>query len=149
MCLVPGRFYVHEKMYDEFLDKFIAGTKKLVTGDPIDEKTDMGPLVSAEHRDRVEGYIKSGIDDGARVVLGGKRPTASPMNKGYYVVPTIFTNATQQMKIARDEIFGPVAALWRNSTRDDKVIEMANDSTFGLCAYVWTRDIGQRNEVRQ
>ena len=143
ICACPGRFYVHEKIYDEFLDKFIAVTKKLVTGDPSDEKTDMGPLVSAEHRDRVEGYIKSGIDDGARVVLGGKRPTDPPMNKGYYVVPTIFTNATQQMKIARDEIFGPVAVFMEKFNSDDKVIEMANDSTFGLCSYVWTRDMAR------
>jgi acyl-CoA reductase-like NAD-dependent aldehyde dehydrogenase len=143
ICACPGRFYVHEKVYDEFLDKFIAVTKKLVVGDPIDEKTDMGPLVSIEHRDRVEGYIKSGIDEGAKLALGGKRPTTPPLNKGAYVVPTIFTNATQKMKIAREEIFGPVAVIMEKFSADDKVIEMANDSTFGLCAYVWTKDMAR------
>ena len=152
ICACPGRFYVHEKVYDEFLEKFIAATKKWIVGDPCDEKTDMGPLVSIEHRDRVEGYIKSGIDEGAKLVLGGKRPTTPPLNKGAYVVPTIFTNATQKMKIAREEIFGPVAVIMDKFSADDKVIEMANDSTFGLCVYVWTKDMarGMRfaNEVQ-
>ena len=112
----------------------------MVVGDPNDEKTQMGPLVSAEHRNRVEGYIKSGIDEGAKLVLGGKRPTTPPMNKGYYVVPTIFTNVNQKMKIAREEIFGPVAVFMEKFNSDDKVIEMANDNIFGLTAYVWTKD---------
>jgi acyl-CoA reductase-like NAD-dependent aldehyde dehydrogenase len=143
ICACPGRFYVHEKVYDEFLEKFIMATKKLVVGDPNDEKTEMGPLVSAEHRDRVESYIKSGIDEGARVILGGKRPTASPMNKGYFVVPTIFANVTEKMKIGSEEIFGPVACFMEKFNSDDKVINMANDSTFGLCAYVWTKDMAR------
>jgi acyl-CoA reductase-like NAD-dependent aldehyde dehydrogenase len=143
ICACPGRFYVHEKVYDEFLEKFLAAAKKLVTGDPADEKTDMGPLVSAEHRDRVEEYIKSGLDEGAKLVLGGKRPAVPPMNKGYFVVPTIFTDATQKMKIAREEIFGPVAVIMEKFNSDDRVIEMANDSTFGLCSYIWTKDMAR------
>jgi acyl-CoA reductase-like NAD-dependent aldehyde dehydrogenase len=140
ICAAPGRFYVHEKVYDEFLAKVTAAAKKMVVGDPNDEKTQMGPLVSAEHRDKVEGYIQSAIDEGAKLVLGGKRPTAPPMNKGYYVVPTIFTNVTQKMKIAREEIFGPVVCIMEKFNSDEKVIEMANDTTFGLTSYVWTRD---------
>ena len=140
ICAAPGRFYVHEKVYDEFLEKVTAAAKKMVVGDPNDEKTQMGPLVSAEHRDKVEGYIKSGIDEGAKLVLGGKRPTAPPLHKGYYVVPTIFTNVTQKMKIAREEIFGPVICIMEKFNSDEKVIEMANDTTYGLTSYVWTRD---------
>ena len=140
ICAAPGRFYVHEKVYDEFLAKVTAAAKKMVVGDPNDEKTQMGPLVSAEHRDKVEGYIQSAIDEGAKLVLGGKRPTAPPMNKGYFVVPTIFTNVTQKMKIAREEIFGPVVCIMEKFNSDEKVIEMANDTTFGLTSYVWTRD---------
>ena len=140
ICAAPGRFYVHEKVYDEFLEKVTAAAKKMVVGDPADTKTQMGPLVSAEHRDKVEGYIQSAIDEGAKLVLGGKRPTAPPMNKGYYVVPTIFTNVTQKMKIAREEIFGPVVCIMEKFNSDEKVIEMANDTTFGLTSYVWTRD---------
>jgi acyl-CoA reductase-like NAD-dependent aldehyde dehydrogenase len=143
ICACPGRFYVHEKVYDQFLEKFILATKKLVVGDPNDEKTDMGPLVSAGHRDRVEGYIKSAIDEGADVILGGTRPTAPPMNKGYYVVPAVITNVTRNMKVAREEIFGPVAVFMEKFSSDEKVIAMANDNSLGLCAYVWTKDMAR------
>jgi betaine-aldehyde dehydrogenase len=100
----------------------------------------MGPLVSAKHRDKVEGYIKSGIAEGAKLILGGTRPTATPMNKGYYVAPTIFTNITQQMTIAREEIFGPVVCVMEKFNSDEKAVAMANDTTFGLTSYVWTKD---------
>jgi acyl-CoA reductase-like NAD-dependent aldehyde dehydrogenase len=140
ICAAPGRFFVHEKVYDEFLEKVTAAAKKMVVGAPTDEKTQMGPLVSAEHRDKVEGYIKSGIDEGAKLILGGKRPVTPPMDKGYYVMPTIFTDVSQTMRIAREEIFGPVVCIMEKFNSDDKVIEMANDTTFGLTSYVWTRD---------
>ena len=140
ICAAPGRFFVHEKVYDEFLEKVTAAAKKMVVGAPTDEKTQMGPLVSAEHRDKVEGYIKSGIDEGAKLILGGKRPVTPPMDKGYYVMPTIFTDVSQTMRIAREEIFGPVVCVMEKFNSDDKVIEMANDTTFGLTSYVWTRD---------
>jgi acyl-CoA reductase-like NAD-dependent aldehyde dehydrogenase len=143
ICACPGRFYIHEKVYDEFVEKFLAATNKLIVGDPMDEKTDMGPLVSAEHRDRVDGYIKSGLHEGAQVILGGKRPASPAMRNGYYIFPTIFTNVTQPMKIAREEIFGPVAVFMEKFNSDDKVIEMANDSTFGLCSYIWTKDMAR------
>ena len=110
ICAAPGRFYIHESLYDEFVQRFVEGAKKIVTGDPRDPATQMGPVVSAEHRNKVEYYIKSGIDDGAKLVLGGKRPDAPPLDKGYYVMPTVFANVTQDMKVAREEIFGPVCA---------------------------------------
>jgi acyl-CoA reductase-like NAD-dependent aldehyde dehydrogenase len=140
ICAAPGRFFVHEKVYDEFLEKVTAAARKIVVGDPNDEKTQMGPLVSAEHRDKVEGYIQSGIEEGANLVLGGKRPVMPPLNKGYYVMPAIFTDVTPRMKIAREEIFGPVVCIMEKFTSDDRVIEMANDTTFGLTSYIWTRD---------
>lgn len=83
ICAGPGRFYIHESLHDKFVEKFIALTKTYVVGDPRDEKTQVGPLVSAEHRDRVEGYIKKGIEEGAKLVFGGQRPTTPPLNKGY------------------------------------------------------------------
>jgi acyl-CoA reductase-like NAD-dependent aldehyde dehydrogenase len=140
ICAAPGRFFVHEKVYDEFLEKVTAVAKKMVVGAPTDEKTQMGPLVSAEHRDKVEGYIKSGIEEGAKLILGGKRPVTPPMDKGYYVMPAIFTDVSPTMRIAREEIFGPVVCIMEKFNSDDKVIEMANDTTFGLTSYVWTRD---------
>jgi len=119
ICGSTGRFYVHEKVYDEFLEKFIAGMKKMVVGDPNDDKTEMGPLVSATHRNKVEGYIKSAIDEGAHVVLGGKRP-GPPLDKGYYVMPTVITGITQKMKVAREEIFGPVACFMEKFHSDEQ-----------------------------
>jgi acyl-CoA reductase-like NAD-dependent aldehyde dehydrogenase len=139
VCASPGRYYIHEKLHDEFVEKYIEGAKKWIVGDPTDEKTMMGPVVSAEHRDKVERLIKKGIEEGAKLVLGGKRPPKAPLNKGYYVVPTAFTGVTQHMTIAREEIFGPVACIMKFSD-ENKVIEMANDNTFGLCASVWTED---------
>jgi betaine-aldehyde dehydrogenase len=117
--------------------------KNMVVGDPNDDKTALGPLVSAAHRDRVEAYIKSGVDEGAKLILGGKRPTTPPLNKGFYVMPTVFTHVTQKMKIAREEIFGPVSCIMENFNSDDKVIEMANDNVYGLTSWVWTKDMAR------
>jgi acyl-CoA reductase-like NAD-dependent aldehyde dehydrogenase len=139
VCASPGRYYIHEKLHDEFVEKYIEGAKKWIVGDPTDEKTMMGPVVSAEHRAHVEGLIKKGIEEGAKLVLGGERPTEPPLNKGYFIMPTAFTGVTQNMTIAREEIFGPVACIMKYSD-EDEVIEMANDNTFGLCASVWTKD---------
>jgi acyl-CoA reductase-like NAD-dependent aldehyde dehydrogenase len=140
VCGSPGRFYVHEKVYDQFVEKFVAGMKKIVVGDPADEKTQMGPVVSAEHRAHIEGFIKSGIDEGAKLVLGGKRPTKAPQDKGYFVMPAIFTHVKQNMTIAREEIFGPVACIMEPFSSDDEVIAKANDNTFGLRASVYSKD---------
>lgn len=140
ICASPGRYYVHERCHDEFVAKFVAGAEKFPVGDPRDDKTFMGPVVSAEHREKVEYYIKCGVDEGAKLVLGGGRPTKPPFDKGWYVMPTIFTEVTQDMKIAREEIFGPVACILKYKS-EDEVIDLANDTTFGLCASVWTKDM--------
>ena len=139
VCAAPGRFYIHEKIYDEFVDRFVAIAKDIVVGDPTDKRTQMGPVVSAEHRDKIESYIKIGIEEGAKLLLGGKRPTQPPLDKGYYVMPTVFANVTQNMRIAREEIFGPVACFLKFSS-DEEVIQKANDTVYGLSATVWTKD---------
>jgi acyl-CoA reductase-like NAD-dependent aldehyde dehydrogenase len=151
ICAAPGRFYIHKKLHDEFLKRFVEGAKKVVVGDPNDEKTDMGPVVSAEHRDRIEGYIASGIKEGAKLLLGGKRP-GKPLDKGFYVMPTVFSGITPKMTIAREEIFGPVACFMEPFSSDDEVIKLANDNIYGLSASVWTRNaprgIRLANQIR-
>ncbi|HTY81367.1 MAG TPA: aldehyde dehydrogenase family protein, partial [Dehalococcoidales bacterium] len=117
-----------------------SGAKKIVVGDPADEKTTMGPVISAIHREKVEGYIKSGVEDGAKLVMGGQRPAQPPLDKGFFISPTVFTGVTQNMKIAREEIFGPVVCVLKFSS-DDEVINFANDSSYGLAAYIWTKNI--------
>ena len=119
--------------------KFVATANNIKVGDPSDESTVMGPVVSKEQRDTIERYIKSAIDEGARLVCGGKRPTGPVFDKGYYLVPTVFDNLTPDMTIAREEVFGPVVGFFKFSS-DEKVLEAANDSVFGLCASVWTKD---------
>ena len=140
VCASPGRFFVHEKIYDKFLEKFIEAAKKMTVGDPADWKTMIGPVVSKAHRDTVESYIKSAVDERAKVIFGGKRLTTPPFDKGYWIMPTIITGVTQNMKVAREEIFGPVAVFMEPFHSDEEVIQKANDTTFGLAAYVWTTD---------
>lgn len=135
VCASPGRYYVHESLHDTFVEIYIENARKYVVGDPNDDKTMMGPVVSAEHRAHIERLVQSGIDQGARLILGGKRPTG----KGYYVIPTAFTDVTPDMALYREEIFGPVAVIVKYSD-ENKILEMANDNTFGLCASVWTKN---------
>lgn len=151
VCASPGRYYLHAKVHDEFVAKFKATAQKIVVGDTQNPETQMGTVVNEEHRDKVEGYIKSGIESGAKLVLGGQRPTTPPLDKGSYVMPTVFTGVEQYMKIAREEIFGPVACIMTPFTSEEKVIELANDNIYGLSASVWscnqTKAIKMANKI--
>lgn len=141
-CSTPGRYYVHEKVYDQFVATYVNEVKKIVVGDPWDEKTTMGPMANRQQRDRVEYYIKSAVEEGARIALGGHRPTTPPLDKGYYLMPTVVVDVTHDMTIAREEIFGPAAPILKFSS-EEEVVKLANDSTYGLCAVVWTKNIGK------
>lgn len=142
ICAAPGRFYIHKDIYDEFVGKFVEASKTWTVGDPMDEKTMMGPVVSAEHRDSVERYIEIGNREGARLLLGGKRPTEPPLNNGFFVAATVFADVKQNMTIAREEIFGPVAVLIKYDS-EDEIVGLANDSRQALCASIWTKDIAK------
>jgi betaine-aldehyde dehydrogenase len=139
VCASPGRYYIHARLHDEFVDRFVEGAKKFTVGDPLSEKTLMGPLVSAEHRNTVEGYIRSGVEEGAQLVLDGRGPHEAPMDRGYFIKPTVFTNVTQDMKIAREEIFGPVACIMKFES-EEEVLASANDNVYGLSASVWSQN---------
>ncbi|MDR2502606.1 MAG: aldehyde dehydrogenase family protein [Oscillospiraceae bacterium] len=135
-CSGPGRYYVHERVYDEFIVKFKAYAESLKLGNPQDKSVQMGPMVSREHQNKVMGYIGSALEEGARLITGG-----SASDDGFFITPTILANCTHNMKAAREEIFGPVAVVIKFTDADD-VIAAANDSRYGLCAHVWTRNIG-------
>jgi acyl-CoA reductase-like NAD-dependent aldehyde dehydrogenase len=146
ICASPGRYLVHEKVHDEFASRFIAYAKKVTVGDPLDPATRMGPLVSEEHRNKVVSYIKSAVDEGAQLALGQLSPPGPPLDKGYYVLPTVLTGVTSKMQVYRDEIFGPVACITKYGDKDN-VIAMANDNTFGLTASVWSKDTSKAVRV--
>ena len=138
-CAQPSRVYVQEKVYDRFVKAYVATAESIKVGDPANKDTIMGPVASKEARDRIERYIKSAIDEGATLMTGGARPTQPPLDKGFFVMPAVFTDVTRDMTITREEVFGPVIGIYKFST-DDEVLEAANDSVFGLCASVWTKD---------
>jgi betaine-aldehyde dehydrogenase len=150
-CSTPGIYFVHEKVYDIFVNTFVSEIKKIVVGDPWNEKTFMGPMANKQQMEKVESLIQSAVQEGAHIVLGGQKPANPPLNKGYFLMPTVIVDVTHNMTIAREEIFGPAVCIQKFSSKDD-VIAMANDTPYGLCAVVWTKDIekGMRavNELR-
>jgi betaine-aldehyde dehydrogenase len=137
-CQSNSRVFVHDKIYDRFLDELVQRVEALTIGDPMDEGTDMGALTYEGHYQRVLSFIESGKDQGARLLTGGGRP--SHLSKGYFVEPTVFADVTMDMRIGSEEIFGPVISVFRWSDWDD-VIARANSVKFGLTANIWTNDL--------
>ncbi len=137
-CSGPGRYYVHEKVYEAFLKKFADFAKNVKVGDPAEKGTFMGPVVSNTHQSKVEGYIDGAVKEGATLYFQQKKSDAH--KNGFFVMPTIISDVTHDMTIAREEVFGPVAVMLKY-TDDDDIIALCNDSPFGLCAHLWSADI--------
>ncbi|MBS3068274.1 aldehyde dehydrogenase family protein [Candidatus Micrarchaeota archaeon] len=139
-CTAVTRVYVHKKYEKKLISLILNEMRKIRLGDPLNENTDMGPLISARQRDNVANHIRSGIDEGAELVCGGQRPSGKQFENGYYIVPALFRNVQQKMKICQEEIFGPVLSV-STYEKIDEAIEKANDVDYGLAASVYGKDI--------
>jgi aldehyde dehydrogenase (NAD+)/betaine-aldehyde dehydrogenase len=138
-CIAGSRLFVPKKMYAAFMDRLVASTKRLRVGDPLDERTQMGPLVSQAHRASVERYVAQGLADGGRMLTGGARPTGEGRDAGCYYLPTIIEGLENEQSICQEEIFGPVLVALPYDD-EDQLIAMANHSVYALAAGIWTRD---------
>ncbi len=141
-CGASSRYLIHESIYDEFVERLVAATKLLRVGDPLNPETMIGPVAYKQHRDNIEGFIERAKKSGAKLLLGGQRPNTAETKDGYFVAPTIFGDCDPKSEIMQEEIFGPVIALTRFKT-PEQAVAIANDSRFGLCASIWTKDIRQ------
>ena len=144
VCESGTRLLVPESMHDEIVERLVARTREIVVGDALDFESGMGPLVSEAQRATVEKYVEIGKSEGARVVVGGKRPEG--LDRGFFYEPTIFTDVTNDMRIAQEEIFGPVLSVIKYKDTGD-AIRIANDSIYGLAGGVWSTDIAEAISV--
>ncbi|WP_405584144.1 aldehyde dehydrogenase family protein [Streptomyces sp. NBC_01092] len=143
ICTAPTRVLAQRGVYDRLVEQLAAYAGRLRVGDPREASTVVGPVISAEHRDRVESYVETGRKEGAVVVAGGERP---PYERGFYVAPTLLADCTNDMRVAREEIFGPVVCVIPFE-EEEEGIALANDTDYGLIDYVWSGDVARAFRV--
>lgn len=138
-CIAGSRLFVAHGIYDSFMERLAHGAAALRVGDPADERTQLGPLITARHRDSIESYVALGVAEGGRLRTGGMRPPGAQFEKGNYYLPTIIEDVRNDMRICQEEIFGPVLVAMPFAD-EAELIAQANDSVYALAAGVWTRD---------
>ena len=144
VCLCGSRIYVQRPIYHQFLEKFVSRTKELVVGDPFNEETDVGAVISKDHYEKVTSYIELAKQEGGTILTGGGRPEG--IVKGYFIAPTIITDLSKESRCVREEIFGPVVTVMPFD-EEEEIIEQANDTSYGLGATIWTNDLRRAHRV--
>ncbi len=139
ICSAGARVMVQDGIHDRFVEALRQRMERIIVGNGFDEKTQMGPLISAEHLAKVQDYIEIAKGEGAKLLLGGTRPTDTTLQKGFFCMPTLFSECKNDMRIVQEEVFGPIITIERFTT-EEEVIKRANDTIYGLSAGFWTRD---------
>jgi betaine-aldehyde dehydrogenase len=145
-CIAGSRLMLHERIADEFLERFVALARSIRLGNPLDAATEMGPLTSAQHRDRVLAYVDVARGQGGEVLSGGKAPAASDLARGCYVEPTIVRARTFRDRVAQEEVFGPFVTVLTFKD-DDEALAIANGTDYGLGSGLWTKDLARAHRI--
>lgn len=143
-CIAGSRVFAHKAVYDELLERVVERARSIRVGDPLDERTELGPLAFADQLSKVDSYVALGLAEGATVNVGGTRPEVGL--PGYFYSPTVLTDVDNSMRVVREEIFGPVAAIMPFET-EDELVELANDTEYGLAAGVWTQNLARAHRM--